>query len=277
MRTVELIDGIKSSALGFGCAPILGSVDAKKARRALDIALDCGINHFDLARSYGYGKAETFVGKVVKGRRNRVVLASKFGIKVSWKAQLLSPVKPVVRFMMDTMKKKSGHGAKPGAPAISNNLHYRISLTGAEMRKSLEQSLQALQTDFLDYYFIHEPNEILVHAEELKFTAEKLKTEGKIRGWGIAYMRAEKDKFQNVLNQFDVQQFDNSPGSVNYSNVVTDRGLKPNILFSPLRGGSKDLSANEKLQKLFRDFPNSVVLCSMFNEQHIKENVRLAE
>ena len=42
MRTVELVPGIKSSALGFGCAPILGAVDGAVARRALAVALDEG-------------------------------------------------------------------------------------------------------------------------------------------------------------------------------------------------------------------------------------------
>ena len=57
MKKVELVKGIQSSVLGFGCAPILGSVGAKTATRAIDCAIDCGITHFDLARSYGYGEA----------------------------------------------------------------------------------------------------------------------------------------------------------------------------------------------------------------------------
>ncbi len=102
MRTVELVRGIKSSVVGFGCAPILGSVDGKKAKRAIHLALDNGINHFDLARSYGYGEAEKFVGKLLKGKRNEVVLASKFGIRANWKATLLRPVKPILRYAIQT-------------------------------------------------------------------------------------------------------------------------------------------------------------------------------
>ena len=64
MRTVELIKGIHSSELGFGCAPIQGAVDSKSAKYAPDYAIDHGINHLDLARSYGYGDAEGLVGKI---------------------------------------------------------------------------------------------------------------------------------------------------------------------------------------------------------------------
>src|SRR3990170_3473308 len=107
MRTIELVKGIHSSVLGFGCAPILGSVDSKKAQRSLDFALACGINHLDLARSYGYGEAEHFVGTVIKNRRDKLVLASKFGIVANWKAKLLRPIKPIVRLLKENAKKKS--------------------------------------------------------------------------------------------------------------------------------------------------------------------------
>ena len=62
MKQIELSTGISSSVLGFGCAPILGSVDGRTAARAVACALDNGITHFDLARSYGYGAAEGFIG-----------------------------------------------------------------------------------------------------------------------------------------------------------------------------------------------------------------------
>ena len=97
MRKVNIAPGVDSSVLGFGCAPILGAVGAKTAEQALGCALDEGINHFDIARSYGYGEAEAFLGKFFKGRRDEVVIASKFGIRATWKAGLLRPLKPAVR------------------------------------------------------------------------------------------------------------------------------------------------------------------------------------
>lgn len=279
MRTVKLVKDIHSSVLGFGCAPILGSVGAKRAHRALDVAYECGVTHFDLARSYGYGEAESFVGKVMKGRRDKVVLASKFGIAANWKAKLLKPVKPLVRFLKKRASSK-GSPAKmeigdPGKD-IADRFLDRIPLRGAQMRLSLEQSLRSLRTDYLDYFFIHEPSATLNDFEELYTTAEKLKAEGKIRAWGLAYMRSKEQFHHPYLDRFDVLQFDNSPGASGYDEMVAKRGSLPNIIFSPLRGGSKELSATEKLQKLFTDFPSSVVLCSMFDERHIRNNAHVA-
>lgn len=277
MRKVELVKGIFSSSLGFGCAPILGLVGAKAAFRALDCALDCGITHFDLARSYGYGEAENFVGKVIKGKRDRVVLASKFGIVANWKADVIRPVKPALRFVLNTLKGKSSQ--KPGqnlnTSIVAGRFHNHIELNGKTMRKSLEKSLRSLDTDYLDYFFVHEPLQTIVNIDELAEVAERLKTEGKIRAWGLAFMRSQQHFHQSYLEKFDLLQFDNSPGVEGYDTIVKDRGQKANVIFSPLKAGSPLLKPAEKLHQLFNDFPNSVILCSMFNEQHIRENATL--
>lgn len=277
MKTVELVKGIRSSALGFGCAPILGAVDGSRAQRALDCALDCGITHFDLARSYGYGEAERFVGNALKGRRNQLVIASKFGIRANWKAALLKPVKPLVRMIREGRRgQPAPTTAVSPAPVrnVADRFHDRIPLRGAQMRQSLEQSLRALNTDYLDYFFVHEPQERLLYFEEMATTADQLKQEGKIRAWGLAYMRSQAHLHQAYVAGFDVLQFDNSPGAPDYDAVVAERGVKPNVLFSPFRGGAKHIQPAEKLTKLAGDFPNSVVLCSMFNPQHLRENAQ---
>jgi len=277
MKKVELVKGIFSSSLGFGCAPILGAVSAKTALHAIDCALDCGITHFDLARSYGYGEAENFVGKLMKGKRNEVTLASKFGITANWKASLIRPAKPALRFVLNKLKgdtlQKPGTLLNTGAAAAQ--FHDHVELNGKMMRKSLEKSLKALQTDYLDYFFLHEPLQTVDHIDELADVAERLKTQGKIRAWGLAFMRSQQHLHQSYLDKFDLLQFDNSPGAEEYSSMVKHRGQSANVIFSPLRGGDPILKPTEKLNQLFNNFPNSVILCSMFNQQHIRENAAL--
>lgn len=280
MKKIELVKGIQSSAIGFGCASILGSIDARTAARAIDCAIDCGINHFDLARSYGYGEAESFASKIFKNKRDNLVLASKFGIKANWKAYLLKPVKPILRTLVRNNNEKNA--ANTGdetiqAKTLADHFHYRIPLSGREMMKSLEQSLKALNTDYLDYFFVHEPPDTLLNFNELAATALKLKEQGKIRAWGIAYMRHQEHLHIGYINHFDILQFNNSPGSAGYKRAVTNRSTEPNIFFSPIRGGSDAMSPTEKLTKLFDDFPQSVVLCSTFNEKHLKQNAGLVQ
>ncbi|WP_375444578.1 aldo/keto reductase [uncultured Fibrella sp.] len=274
MKTVELASGIHSSALGFGCAPILGSVDRSVAVRAINVAIDCGINHFDLARSYGYGEAEGFIGKVIKGRRQQFIIASKFGIQANWKAKLFRPIKPIVRAVRDNIFKRyySENSLSLNiSHSIADRFHDRVPLSGVMMRASLERTLSALKSEYLDYFFIHEPPGVLVHLDDLMTVADKLKSEGKIRAWGLAYNRSNESIHRLYLTQFDLLQFNISPGVLDYSIVVDERGNKPNILFSPLKGGGL-MKPADKLKTLSEDFSKSVILCSMFNEKHIKEN-----
>lgn len=276
MRTVELTKGVRSSVLGFGCAPILGAVDGREAARALDTAFACGVNHFDLARSYGYGEAERFFGKWLCGRRDKVVLASKFGIRATWRASLLRPLKPLVR----ALRPRAGGapddaGASASAPPRCDPFHERVPLRAVEMRKSLEASLKALGTDHLDVFFVHEPKGGLPYLDDLADTAQILKKEGKIRAWGLAFDWSDRKPLATGLGAFDVLQFNASPGAAHYGEALSDHGSAPNVLFSPMRqrGG---LAPQEALRKLWNDFPNSVVLCSMFDPAHIRANVSAA-
>lgn len=279
MRKIALLEGIHSSVLGFGCAPILGSVGAKESLRAISCAVEHGVNHFDIARSYGYGAAEEFVGKALKSKRHQLIFASKFGIKANLKAKILSPLKPLIRQARNFLpKKNSSESALPNKPTfqVADSLHYRITLNSDEMTKSLEESLRALTTDYLDYFFIHEPLSTITNMDELCNTAYQLKKQGKIRGFGIAFYCNQKEIHKSYLDSFDILQFNNSSIESDYHKTVEERGLKPNILFSPLKGGiSNKKTPSEKLITLSHDFSNSVILCSMFNEKHIKDNCLL--
>lgn len=280
MKTVELTKGIYSSVIGFGCAPILGSHDAKVSKKALEFAMDQGVNHLDIARSYGYGHAEKFVGKMIAGRRNDLVIASKFGIEANWKASVLSILKPIVRVLKNEHKKSIDISLEKQDNKFraANMFLNRIDpLTAIDMRRSIETSLKNLKTDYLDYFFIHEPLTTLTHVDELIYLAEKLKEEGKIRAFGIAYMQSQLHLHEPYLHKFDLLQFNNPQNITEYNSLLLNRAAKPNVIFSPFRGGIKDLSPKQKIERLLIDFPESVILCSMFNVQHIKDNLNLVD
>ena len=278
MRKIELVPGIASSVLGFGCAPILGSINKATAQYALDFALDNGVNHLDLARSYGYGDAEGFVGKTIKGRRKDLVLASKFGIEANWKASFMKPLKPIVREVKNFIKKdKNQTLTVTNSKNVADRFLDRIvPLRGNLMRKSLEKSLRELGTDYLDYFFIHEPFHSVTYIDEINEMANRLKQEGKIRAFGIAYMQTQETLHKDYLNSFDILQFDKPAELDDYKRLVSTRGTEKNIIFSPMKGGG-NATPNDKLKMLLNDFNNSIVLCSMFNLAHVKENIRIAE
>jgi aryl-alcohol dehydrogenase-like predicted oxidoreductase len=278
MKKVKLYKDIESSVIGFGCAPILGAVDAKRAKEAINFAMEMGVNHFDLARSYGYGEAENFVGKLLKPNRKNIVISSKFGIKANLKAKLFRPLKPLARNVIDVKKKyfkKNEEGNTSSKNKISDIFHSRIELNAEEMILSLEESLKSLKTDYLDYFFIHEPLHKILNINELLEAGFNLKKAGKIRAFGIAYMQNEIETHREYLDEFDVLQYNNSPGITGYNELVKNRGEASNIFFSPINGGDFTLTAEEKLLKLHQDFPKSVILCSMFNKKHIQNNVSI--
>jgi len=277
MRTIELAPAVNSSILGFGCAPILGATGGKVADRALGLALDGGVNHFDIARSYGYGEAEAFLGKYLAGRRDQVVIASKFGIRATWKAGLMRPLKPLVRALKSRKPvtgSRSGLEITPPVPG-KDPFHERIPLTPEAMLRSLEKSLQALRTDYLDVFSIHEPTGEIQYLEPLLEAAESLKQQGKIRAWGLAFDWSEAKVQSPSFHRFDILQFNNSPEAAHYQEALNLRRDASNIFFSPFRT-RQDQSPADVLKQLWGDFPSSIVLCSMFTPEHVAANVKAA-
>lgn len=275
MRRVELAPGIGSSVLGFGCAPILGAVGARQAGRALETAFDAGVTHFDVARSYGYGEAEKFLGRFLRGKRDEAVVASKFGIRATWRAQAARPLKPLVRMLRPRRAAVQPQKAEAIAQPKSDPFHERIEITPENLASNLEKTLRALRTDYLDLYFVHEPLQPVKDPDGVLACAEQMKKEGKIRAFGVAFSRAARGSVASLLGHSSIWQFGCSPGMDDYAEIQRERGGCSNVLFSALscRG---ELNADQALRRLWKDFPGSVVLCSMFTPDHIRANVRVA-
>lgn len=287
MKYVELVPGIRSSALGFGCAPILGSVDASTAKRALTEALDVGVTHFDLARSYGYGQAEAFVGKFLKANRQRVTIVTKFGITATPLAGVLAPLKPLARGIRNLVQSgaagslcKDDADVAPskmlptqgGASVLAGLLHRRIPITPSNMSKSLEKSLRSLGSDYVDLLMVHEPHASVAQIDSLMECAEYLVSRGRIRAFGIAYTADQESLHSSYLDRFHVRQTNVRHGDAAYNKLAGERSSAANIFFSPFRGMSKAHAPEDYLKKIAADFPRSVTLCSMFNPQHIRLN-----
>lgn len=275
-----MIPGVNASVIGFGCSPIMGPVDTKTGKYAIEMALEYGINYFDVARSYGYGEAEGFLGKIIKDKKHEVYVATKFGIIPNWKATSFRKLKPLVRYFHKFKEKNhSTHNLKQSTPSeLSKKLLDRIvPLRGKDMRESLEKSLRELQRDYIDCLFIHEPHQTLNYVQELYETAEILKNEGKIRGFGLAAMHSQEKLHENYLKKFDLLQYENPMVRDDYDEYLLKKEQHPNVIFSPFRGGANNLNPTDKLNKLLKDFPNSVILCSMFNPEHIMQNIKVAQ
>lgn len=162
MRQRELRGtGMMVSEVGFGVWSVAttwwGVGDDGLARNLLAEAYDLGINFFDTADVYGEGRGETILADVFAGRRNRIVVASKFGYDHYTHRGV-----------------RTGHGELPQdwSPAF--------------LRKAVEGSLRRLRTDWIDVYQLHNPRMEALRDDALWAELGRLRTEGKIRAVGVA-------------------------------------------------------------------------------------------
>lgn len=164
--------GIKTSAVGFGAWAIggwmWGGADEDDAVAAIHASLDRGVTLIDTAPMYGYGRSEQIVGRAIRGRRDKVVLATKCGL--IWDRE-----EGVFHFHSDAK------GASP-RPA-----EYRVfkCLKPASIAEEIERSLKNLGTDCIDLYQTHWQDPSTPIADTLS-GLEKLKQQGKIRAIGIS-------------------------------------------------------------------------------------------
>jgi aryl-alcohol dehydrogenase-like predicted oxidoreductase len=150
MRT-RRIGSLEVSVVGLGCNNFGPRVDETGTRAVVDAALDAGITLLDTADIYGGTDSETFLGRVLEGRRDRVVLATKFGMR------------------------REPHVAGGASPAY--------------VRASVEASLRRLRTDRIDLYQLHEPRPETPIADTLG-ALDELVREGKVREIGCSNFSA---------------------------------------------------------------------------------------
>jgi aryl-alcohol dehydrogenase-like predicted oxidoreductase len=153
--------GLVVSVVGIGCNNFGRKLDLDGTREVVDAAFDAGITLFDTADIYGtpHGASEELLGAVLKGRRDEIVLATKFG-----------------------MDMEGLNGADRGARGSRGYI-----------TRAVEASLRRLGTDYLDLYQIHEPDAVTPIDETLA-ALDDLVRSGKVRylgnsnfaGWQIA-------------------------------------------------------------------------------------------
>ncbi len=158
--------GLQVSRICFGCAPMgghdYGEVDDHALVSAVRCALDHGINFFDAAAIYGFGRAETLLARSLAGQRDKVVLATKGGLR------------------------KTENKIVP-------------DLSAAFLRSDIENSLKRLQSDHIDLYQLHYPDPG-VPAEDYAGILRGFIDQGKIRAVGLSnFSKAEAARLAAVL------------------------------------------------------------------------------
>jgi aryl-alcohol dehydrogenase-like predicted oxidoreductase len=148
------MDGPEVSVVGLGCNNFGGRVDLRGTRSVVEAALDAGVTLFDTADIYGNkGGSESFLGEALDGRRERAVLATKFG---------------------------GDMGDGTTARGSRDYIH-----------KACDASLRRLRTDYIDLYQYHTPDKVTPLAETFG-ALDELVREGKVRHVGHSNLSAEQ-------------------------------------------------------------------------------------
>ena len=175
---------LETSVVGFGGWPMgrghYGSFDDDEVVRAVHASIDLGVTLFDTAAVYGWGEGEKLLGRALEGKREDVVIVSKAGIP--WDEE--------------------GGGRRRDSSRES-------------LEKSLNESLTRLQTDYLDLFLIHWPDESRPMSVPMDAFADFQK-QGKIRYGGVSNFSPQQmsdclDVFPVVTNQVGYHLFDQRP------------------------------------------------------------------
>lgn len=234
--------GLEVSAVGLGCMAMseraFGAPDQDEALATLHAAIDQGCTFFDTAVHYGKGKNEELIARAIKGRREAVVIASKFGTTVH----------------------PDGHRTSSGDPRL--------------IPDAIEGCLQRLQSDYLDILFLHrvDPN---VPIEETVGGMAAMVEQGKVRYLGLCEVsvatlqRAHKvHPLAALQSEFSLWSRDIEP-----ENLPACRALGIGLVgYSPLghgflAGTVRDTQGFDE-KDMRRDTPR-------FTEENLKRNLQL--
>jgi diketogulonate reductase-like aldo/keto reductase len=190
--------GLTVSVVGLGCNNFGRRIDLDETRAVVDAALDVGVTLLDTADVYGDGDSETFLGAALKGRRDQVVLATKFGSRMS---------------------------GEPPEEARGSRRY---------LRRAVEASLRRLQTDHIDLYQQHQPDP-KTPLEETLAALDELVREGKVRYVGsskyAAWQVAEGEWLARTRNL-------TRPISAQNQYNLLERGVEAELVPACLHHGS---------------------------------------
>src|SRR5258708_1139534 len=164
--------GLSVSAIGLGCmslSGVYGAADDVVSEDLIRHAIDSGVDHFDSSDMYGWGHNEEVVGRALKGRRDGVVLATKFG--------------------------------QTQRPGQSNGVNGRPEY----VMQACEASLKRLGVDVIDLYYQHRVDPS-VPVEETVGAMKRLVEQGKVRFLGLSEAAPDRVRRANAVHSIAAVQ-----------------------------------------------------------------------
>ena len=180
--TVRLPDGTSTSPLGVGMATLMREPSPRRQQRLLEAAFDVGFRYVDTAPSYGLGAAEGALGRFLKGRREDVAVATKFGLEVTVPGPLTRLAQRPARMLLKRFPGLRGAATQ----SVGQSLHRAADFSVEAAEQSLAQSLTALGTDYVDVLHLHEVRSADELAPPLLDWLGRQRERGRVRHVGVA-------------------------------------------------------------------------------------------
>jgi D-threo-aldose 1-dehydrogenase len=164
----------------------VGGRTRRAAIELLEVVLDAGITHFDVARAYGTGDAESYLGDFAAGHRDEITLTTKFGIDPMVANPATAGAKRIIRLATRQSPRLLGLVRRHASTTVRRGL-----FSPDKAQASLEISLRKLATDHVDAFMLHDCSSTDWEQDDLQATLKELRQAGSIRSYGPATTFAE--------------------------------------------------------------------------------------
>lgn len=260
--------------LGFGCVTLASLPTPRQARDLLEGVLALGIRHFDTAPVYGRGYSERLLGDFLRGKRQQVSIATKFGLPAGRPPRL--PVGLAMRLNGLRRKLRPAPAAvTPAAtPAPPEPMPSPRRIARAEVEASFEASRRALGTDTIDLYLLHEalPDSLEPAARDFLL---KLRASGTVGQLGVATRGSRYRALTPAdLAGWDVLQYEYGPAWPEHTDLPKQFPSMQHVFHSCLRGVAREGNApGRTLAACLAANPGGRVLFSSTTLAHVRDNV----
>jgi aryl-alcohol dehydrogenase-like predicted oxidoreductase len=240
----RMLGDLEVSALGLGCmgmSQVYGPADDTESIGVVHRALDLGVTFLDTADVYGQGHNEELVGRAIAGRRDQVVLATKFGIR-----------------------RVVGGGV------------VEVDGSPAYVRAAVDRSLTRLGVDTIDLYYLHrrDPD---VPVEETVGAMAELVTAGKVRHLGLSEVNAETLRAAHAVHPIAALQSEFSLFNRDLAEHVLPTALELGVGVVPYSPVGRGLLTGDL--DVLRDLPEDDFRRGLpqFQGENLARNLALAE
>jgi D-threo-aldose 1-dehydrogenase len=264
LSTIMLPNGRPTTNLGFGCASLLRIAEQKERQQLLDLAVDLGITHFDVAHFYGLGAAEAELGRLFRRNSNKLTVGTKFGLGNISLTQTLQSHQSLGRKLLQQF---------PALKALVRRFYgtqmVKRDYSSNNCSASIDTSYRHLNLDHIDLFMVHEPEASAELDPSLSTLLASLKKKGRIGAYGLS---GDPRLLNKILQQYP----DLSGGILQWEDSILNQAVsqmdkRNNIigLFGLVRCGLPTLQLAFKHVPQLRRFWSERLSCDLDKSEYL--------